>query len=292
MSNDNFFDTYIAESKMHISNMEKHILDLESNTERTPLLQEIFRSAHTIKGSSAIIRYLAIKDVAHAMESLLQAILDDTSIYSNDIISALLSACDFLNAALEKLPDTNYGMNEKDDLCDTLYRLVPAGAQKLNTNEITSNHDKEQEEITEAENFSKPFHLIFESAGIFFTAPVYHIKEVLRKIPIKPIHIVEEQILGIANYHGEILPIIDFNRRFTLFGKSQNDEERIVVFKLGEALLGVKIDALIKFFLPEQNECQKETDSLLRLFCDGYYKLEDTHVHIINIDTLFHRNRS
>ena len=292
MNDDSFFDTYIAESKLHLNNMEKNILDLESTDERTPLLQEIFRSAHTIKGSSAIIRYIAIKDVSHAMESLLQAMLDDSYIYSNDIISALLSACDFLNAALTKLPDTNYGMTEKDDLCDNLYRLAPKGARKAHTSETITYSDKQQEDFSHIEKSSKPFHLMFESGGIFFAAPVYNIKEVLRKIPIKPIHIVEEQILGIANYHGEILPVIDFNRRFTLFGKSKNDEERIVVFKLGEALLGVRVDALIKIFLPKQNEYQPESDSILRLFCDGYYKQENIQVHIVNIDTLFHRNRS
>ncbi len=293
MNEDNFFDTFIAESRSHISIMEKNLLDIESSADRKNLLQEIFRAAHTIKGSSSIIRYISIKDVAHAMESILQIMLDDISIFSNEIVDALLNACDFLSSALEKLPDTDYGMDEKDAVCEKLYALAPVLTKSVNLKSSYAPIQDISGEISiEQKNDSQIYFLLFESGNIFFATPLYCIKEVLRKIYIKPINILEEHILGIVNYHGEILPIIDFNRRFGLFKKLNCDEACIIVFKLREALLGVKVDALVKLFLPEQMTCVPETNDTLRLYCDGYYEIDGREIHIINIDTLFYRERS
>lgn len=289
MSEDKLFDTFISESRAYVQTIESNLLDLEYSGNKSASLQEIFRAAHTVKGSAGIIRCQSIKEVAHAMESLLQIMVDDHTMISTDVTDVLLSACDFLNSAIDKLPDTSYGTENKNAICERLNRLNPSKSRIVPaaTDNAQENDPLQQDDESIAKR--ELFFLIFESGAHKFAAPLFYIKEVLNQISIKPIDIVAEYILGLANLHGDILPIIDFNRRFGLFLKSQLIEPRIIVFKLREMVLGVRVDSLVKIFSPDRLSYFKATDTTLRLFCDGYYEVDGKQVHLVNIDTLFYR---
>ncbi len=87
-------DFFLAEAEEHISSLEKGFLTLEKHPSDDELLQELFRSAHTLKGSAALVKLTVISEISHAMEDVLEDIRDGKRSVSKDVIEWLLHAVD------------------------------------------------------------------------------------------------------------------------------------------------------------------------------------------------------
>ncbi len=67
-----FIDTYKAEARAHLQKLNLGLLKLEKSPKNKELLEEMMRQAHTIKGSSTMMGYKRIADIAHRMEDGLE----------------------------------------------------------------------------------------------------------------------------------------------------------------------------------------------------------------------------
>src|SRR5512139_3346766 len=62
---------FLMEAGEHIQNLNKGLLSLEKDPTDSSLIDELFRAAHTLKGSAAMMGYQGISDVAHKAEDML-----------------------------------------------------------------------------------------------------------------------------------------------------------------------------------------------------------------------------
>jgi two-component system chemotaxis sensor kinase CheA len=65
---------FIAETDEMLQMLDEQLVQLEQHGPSPELLQEVFRAAHTIKGSSAAIGHLRMAKLTHAMETLLDKV--------------------------------------------------------------------------------------------------------------------------------------------------------------------------------------------------------------------------
>src|SRR5689334_17203698 len=65
---------FLEESQEHLDRLNLQLTRLEDNPEDEELINEIFRTAHTLKGSASFVGLDAIKEVAHKMEDVFGAI--------------------------------------------------------------------------------------------------------------------------------------------------------------------------------------------------------------------------
>src|SRR3954469_6299017 len=65
---------FIAETDEMLQLLDEQLVQLEQHGPSPELLQEVFRAAHTIKGSSAAIGHLRMAKLTHAMETLLDKV--------------------------------------------------------------------------------------------------------------------------------------------------------------------------------------------------------------------------
>lgn len=63
-----FIAQFKEETNEHLAYLEKDILSLEKNPKDTKLIEEMMREAHTLKGSSTMMGYKRIADLAHKFE--------------------------------------------------------------------------------------------------------------------------------------------------------------------------------------------------------------------------------
>lgn len=85
--------------------LEEEIVRLESEGRDPHLLQDMFRIAHTVKGSSATIGHTPMSTLAHAMEDVFAALRDGRLLPAHELVDVLLGAIDTLKglvAAFEK----------------------------------------------------------------------------------------------------------------------------------------------------------------------------------------------
>ena len=87
---------FMEEAEEHIQLLDKDIIKLENEGNNQALLQEIFRAAHTLKGSSAMLGHERMAEVTHAMESLLDKLRNNKITVNAKIIDALLFGLDAL----------------------------------------------------------------------------------------------------------------------------------------------------------------------------------------------------
>ncbi len=87
--------SFIQESHDHLDTIEDRILTLENKSD-PDLIDDIFRSMHTIKGVSSFLGLNNIQNLSHSLESLLDRLRISELDINSEIISILLEGTDIL----------------------------------------------------------------------------------------------------------------------------------------------------------------------------------------------------
>lgn len=93
-------DLFVSETREHLVNLNRALLALEKNPGDVALLDEVFRSMHTIKGMAASIGQDLVADLTHKAESLLDRMRKRLAPVGPAQIDLMLEALDFLEAAV------------------------------------------------------------------------------------------------------------------------------------------------------------------------------------------------
>lgn len=91
---------FLIESQEGLDRMERCLTDLEERPDDTNLLSEIFRSVHTIKGTTGFLGFKRLEKLAHAGENLLGALRDGKLSATQPVITGLLQLLDALRSIL------------------------------------------------------------------------------------------------------------------------------------------------------------------------------------------------
>jgi len=75
-------------------------------------------------------------------------------------------------------------------------------------------------------------YLIFMLQQEYFAVPVTKVLEVLQKQNITHVPKTPEHILGIINFRGDILPVIDTRRKFNLPNTNSSEKYVVIVFEI------------------------------------------------------------
>lgn len=105
-----YMGMFLEESREHLQTLNRCLLDLENDPRNLSLLDEIFRSAHTIKGMSATMGFTAVAELTHEMENILDLLRKGQLQANNAILDILFKCVD----TLEQLVEAIAGGNELD----------------------------------------------------------------------------------------------------------------------------------------------------------------------------------
>ena len=86
----------------HLETMEEKILALEANYD-SATVDEIFRSMHTMKGTSAFFGFNKIKELSHRLESLLDSLRQGSISVTSELVDILLQGTDYLGRMVSHL---------------------------------------------------------------------------------------------------------------------------------------------------------------------------------------------
>lgn len=91
-----YMEMFIEESKEHLQSVNDHLLELEKNPDDLAIVNEVFRSAHTLKGMSATMGFEDIANLTHNMENVLDAIRNSKISVTPEILDVVFKAADQL----------------------------------------------------------------------------------------------------------------------------------------------------------------------------------------------------
>jgi len=100
MKKSKYVEIFIREAEEHLETLRKGILTLEKEGVSDALLNELLRSAHTLKGSANMVDLVELSGVAHRMEDLLKGLQSGEQEFGSDLIDVLLVATDAIEALM------------------------------------------------------------------------------------------------------------------------------------------------------------------------------------------------
>ena len=100
LDNDQYLQLFIEEAKEHIENLTKCMLTLEKDPQNNDVINMLFRSAHTLKGSSGMMGFKDFQELTHKMEDVFDGMRKGKA-PASDLISVLLECVDALSSRLD-----------------------------------------------------------------------------------------------------------------------------------------------------------------------------------------------
>src|ERR671938_1484779 len=119
---------FLVESHENLDQLDRDLLALEQNPGSRELLASVFRTIHTIKGTSGFLAFHRLEKLTHVGENLLSRLRDGKIALTDARSTALLKMVDAIRGLLSDI-EANGGEGDVDhsELLATLSALVEDG---------------------------------------------------------------------------------------------------------------------------------------------------------------------
>lgn len=124
-----FLARFVEEAREHLRLIEAGIAQLEKNPADMDAIHAIFRSAHTIKGSSRMLKLGSITETAHALEDVLGILRETKLAFTPELGRLLQRSCDAIATLVDKVEEGETLPLADEHICAAL-RAFATGEQK------------------------------------------------------------------------------------------------------------------------------------------------------------------
>ncbi|MGD9993607.1 MAG: chemotaxis protein CheA [Salinivirgaceae bacterium] len=172
-----FREKFVEEANDLINELEKVLLELESQPNNAELIQQIFRVMHSLKGGSAMFGFNKMDKFTHHLENIYDLIRTNKLAINNDILNITLASVDHLRSLVQEKDDSENTNRVQHDL------LLSKILEIINENVMGEENAKTIQPMTPRNNKEhatyyisfKPHPNIFN----FGTNPLYLIDELV-----------------------------------------------------------------------------------------------------------------
>lgn len=191
--NQQYLDMFIEESKEHLQSCSDNLLELEKNPDDLSIVNEIFRSAHTLKGMAATMGFEDLADLTHKMENVLDAIRNEKIAVNSDLLDIVFESVDDLEAMIMDIAEGGDGKRDVSEIVAKLQAIeagevVSSSKAEPNNEPVTSTYLQYDEyDLTVIEQSKEQGYNVFEMTislrpdCLLKAARVYMVFEVLEK---------------------------------------------------------------------------------------------------------------
>lgn len=110
---------FIKETQEELGALDSQFITLEKHPQDSDVINAIFRTIHSIKGSSSFFNLNHIRSFAHKLENLLDELRKGQRAITGEIIDLLLKGKDSLDSMFQRLAEEDLGteLNEDEEKC-------------------------------------------------------------------------------------------------------------------------------------------------------------------------------
>lgn len=127
MDTSEYIALFLEEAAEQINILEQDILLLEQSPSQD-ILNEIFRAAHTLKGSSRAMGFTAMGELTHAMEDVFDALRKGELNVSTEMVNRLFDALDTLKAMRDQIAEGGTSDIVCEELVQSLRDILQASS--------------------------------------------------------------------------------------------------------------------------------------------------------------------
>ena len=145
---DNMLEMYLYETNTLLEQLDELLIEAEKNRDFTTNdVNEIFRSMHTIKGSSAMMEFSTLMEIAHHIEDLFFYIRENgldsmDESHKNDLFNLMFQSTDALRSEVEKIENDEPLSTNIDPIIANINSFL----QKISGSESSSSENTNADE--------------------------------------------------------------------------------------------------------------------------------------------------
>lgn len=229
-STDGMLDIYLFENQQLLERLQEVVLEQKDYDEfDEDGINEIFRTMHTIKGSSGVMMFDEITAVSHKLEDVFYFIRESkpAKVPHIQLVELVLSVADFISAEMEKIQNGEAADGKADKLLKDLEKFL----KKIKGEATEEEPVKKEEEPAPMQFYVAPmatsashFYMVYISfvpdtplVNVHAYKAVYALKEIAEDLLYSP-----EDIISDDSSCDEIL-----NNGFKILLQTQSDETTI-----------------------------------------------------------------
>ncbi|MDX9858147.1 MAG: chemotaxis protein CheA [candidate division Zixibacteria bacterium] len=200
-------DEFMVEADELINSLDTNLVTLETSPHDLDLLNEIFRAAHTIKGTSSFLGFDQVSSLTHRMEDVLNKLRKSEMVVTAEIMDLLLASVDILKQLLGNVREGN---GETIDLTEITQRLEAAiGGQAASKAAPTAVRTAEVAPVApvieHTESYSEPEVVSEASASEPGTSPARRVGHERKATGDQTIRVDVNRLDSLMNLMGELV---------------------------------------------------------------------------------------
>ena len=126
---DQYLDAFIRESEEEITKLNNSLLELESDPENREAMDQIFRTAHTLKGNFGAMGFGDAANLAHAMEDLLDEMRDGKMAVTPEVMDLIFDGVDGIEAIVNEIEAEGESTIDTSNTVEQLREVLEHGVE-------------------------------------------------------------------------------------------------------------------------------------------------------------------
>ena len=155
---------------------------------------------------------------------------------------------------------------------------------KKQKSQVMDPSEKEREEIVQLVGF-----IVGDEE---YAIPILNIQEIIKPIEYTRVPSVPDYVLGVFNLRGNVIPLIDLRKRFSLNVTKQSSNTRYIVMKDEDNIAGFVIDRLTEAIRIDRNRIDPPPETLVKDkgMIYGIGKRDQNILTILKVESLLKRD--
>ena len=163
-----FTKRFVDDCREYIIKINNWLLCLEKTPDNSEAMNEVFRSVHSIKGASNMLKYQSLAEISHKLEDALDSLRKERIKHSKSLSDLLFKGTDIIEEIVELIADGKNDTIEIEEICKELEMAAQGKTleiSKLNTDALipidakSENVDTKQEAVAEPVDILKDLEL-------------------------------------------------------------------------------------------------------------------------------------
>lgn len=127
---EDIINDFITEASESLDALDQKFVELEKKPDDTTLLNDIFRSVHTIKGAAGFLGFTQMVEVTHVTEDVLNKLRKGEMVVVPVVMDAILHSIDLIKKLLRNIKEKNGRQENVENVIGGLHEILSGGLSK------------------------------------------------------------------------------------------------------------------------------------------------------------------
>lgn len=270
-----FIKRFVEECGENVSRLADGLLTLSGASSDQETINQLFRAAHTIKGSSRMLKLVAISRFAHGIEEILDGLRQGRISFSQDLLTVIFQGTDEIRQHLTRLSAGQETAEVNEDILALLEQAAKGVLPRL------AHADQEP---------GKPTKPVSEKSKVIIDMPQPKEKRETIRVAVDKLDNIINMAGELANIrfriHRRALEVEQIEKKINLYGKQISTFDGLGDSRPGSAPNPAALLVLLHNSIQELKKVVREDDAIVQALTD---ELEGRalDLRMLPLDTIF-----